>query len=193
MSANDPGSTNPIDPEIGHMVEFPASLDPSEFGFSVRYRGYDVYVKTYGFGELDAMIEVFDALGGKPVLKGGSTVAGTGEDLGEDTFDCPMIRFSREDSGKFMIQFFKVLGDGSLSQYPEVKHTAEREEIWDEILEPVLTEQQGDMLKELPAKIEGEWQVTYKLGRPTGNMLADGVTPSHYKDLVRFELRTEEE
>ena len=126
------------------------------------------------------------------MLQGG-TVAGADDQAGEETFDCPMIRFSREDSGKFMIQFFKVLGDGSLSQYPEVKHTAEKEEAWNDILEPVLTEEQGNLLKELPAKIEGEWSVTYKLGRPTGNMLADGVTPSHYKDLIRFELRMQEE
>jgi hypothetical protein len=164
-------------------------LFANEFSFSIRYRGYDVYVKAHNKQELDALITLFEEQGGTPVLKGGTTVKD--EQKGEDTFDCPMIRFSREDSGKFMIQFFKVLGDGSLSQYPEVKHTEERDAAWD-ILEPVLTEEQGLQLKELPAKVEGEWSVTYKLGRPTGNMLADGVTPSFYKDLVRFELRTEE-
>ena len=171
--------------EVGAEILF-----ANEFSFSIRYRGYDVYVKAHNKAELDALITLLEEEGGKPVLKGGTTVKD--EQLGEDTFDCPMIRFAREDSGKFMIQFFKVLGDGSLSQYPEVKHTADKVEAW-EILEPMLTQEQTDQLTELPARVEGEWQVTYKLGRPTGNMLADGVTPSYYKDLVRFELRTEEE
>lgn len=153
---------------------------------TARYRGYDVYFSGFDTRELDALLYRLEGMGAKPVLKGGTTVKD--EQAGETTFDCPMIRFSREDSGKFMIQFFKVLGDGSLSQYPEVKHTADKAEAWD-ILEPVLTEEQAGQLAELPARVEGEWQVTYKLGRPTGNMLADGVTPSFYKDLVSFELR----
>jgi len=154
---------------------------------TARYRGYDIHFSGFDTRELDNVINKLDEIGAKPVLKGGSTVKD--EQLGEDTFDCPMIRFSREDSGKFMIQFFKVLGDGSLSQYPEVKHTADKAEAWD-LLEPMLTQEQTDQLTELPARVEGEWQVTYKVGRPTGKMLADGVTPSYYKDLVRFELRT---
>lgn len=173
--------------EVGAEIDVQPVI---EAGFSARIYGYDVYFKLDA-SELKNFVAWVDEEGGKPVLKGGTTVAGTEDELGEETFDCPMIRFSREDSGKFMIQFFKVLGDGSLSQYPEVKHTAEREEAWGEILEPVLTEEQSEQLKELPAKIEGEWSVTYKLGRPTGNMLADGVTPSHYKDLIRFEVRSE--
>ena len=161
-----------------------------EAGFSVRYRGYDVYFKTTAPGQLDSLMDYLEASGAKPVLKGGTAVQD--DQAGETTFDCPQIRFSREDSGKYMIQFYKVLGDGSLSQWPEVKHTDEKQDAW-EILEPVLTGEQAALLADLPAKVDGEWSVTFKPGRPTGNMLADGVTPAHYKDLVRFELRTTEE
>ncbi len=178
-----------IDPEIGYEVTLPERLDPNEYSFTVRYRGFDVYVKTYDWNEFESLLDAFEEQGGKPVLKGGTTVKD--EQLGETTFDCPMIRFAREDSGKFMIQFFKVLGDGSLSQWPEVKHTADQAEAWD-ILEPMLSQEQADQLKDLPARVEGEWEVTFKMGRPTGKLLDSGE-PSYYKDLIRFELRTQEE
>ena len=112
--------------EVGAEIDVQPVI---EAGFSARIYGYDVYFKLDA-SELQNFVALVDEEGGKPVRKGGTTVAGTEDELGEETFDCPMIRFSREDSGKFMIQFFKVLGDGSLSQYPEVKHTAEREEAW---------------------------------------------------------------
>lgn len=156
---------------------------------TARYRGYDVYFSGFDTRELDALLDRLEGMGAKPVLKGGTTVKD--EQAGETTFDCPMIRFSREDSGRFMIQFFKVLGDGSLSQWPEVKHSAEKSEAWD-ILEPILTAEQADQLKDLPARVEGEWQVTFKMGRPTGKLLDSGE-PSYYKDLIRFELRIQEE
>ena len=178
------------DPVEEFAEEVGAELVPiGGASLTARYRGYDVYFSGFDARELDALIDKLEGIGAKPVLKGGTVVKD--EEAGETGFDCPMIRFGREDSGKFMISFYKVLGDGSLSQWPEVKHTAEKEEAWD-ILEPMLSEEQAGLLADLPAKVEGEWQVTFKQGRPTGNMLADGVTPSYYKDLVRFELRTEE-
>ncbi len=173
--------------EVGAEV---LSDGPGRWGYSdfvARYRGYDVHFSGVFVADLDTFIDHIEGMGGVPPVAT-TVLEAPGAPTTETEFVCPQIRFSRTDSGRYEIQFFKVLGDNSLSQWPEVRHTAEQMDAW-AILEPVLNAEQAALLGgDLPAKIEGDWLVSYKIGRATGKLLDDG-SPSYYKDLVLFENR----
>lgn len=88
-------------------------------------------------------------------------------------FRCPKMQLERRPDGRFLLSLFKTLGGGQVSNYPEVKFVADRDNMW-AMLEQV---RHGLDVSELPLEREVAWTVTWKLGRETGK-------GGHYKDLV---------
>ena len=96
----------------------------------------------------------------------------------EETFKSERFTFAKRTDGKFQLEIYPVLGDGSKpAQYPEVKYTSDRERMW-KMIENVTG---GYDISDLPVEYPCKWLVTYKLGKETPK-------GGRYKDLLRIQV-----
>jgi hypothetical protein len=108
--------------------------------------------------------------------KGSSSAAAQGQ---SQTFEAVQFVLQKRTDGKYEIQLYPQLGDGSIGQYPELQYVADRDGIWEkfgEVLKPY-----NIKADELPAKRACKWSVGYVFGKPTGKTDKTGQ-PTFYRD-----------
>ena len=114
-----------------------------------------------------------------------SSDSSTTHSKGDETFICPKVTLSRLIDKRIKMELWLLLGNGELSQWPQLTYTGD-----DEAVLGFLPWQAEDLV-EMPFEEDVSWDIAFKWGRKTGKLDDDG-NPTHYKDLVSITERESE-
>ena len=131
-------------------------------------------------GRLDAL-EARPSYEGGPVTEAGPSTA--------ETFICPKVTLSRLIDKRVKMELWLLLGNGELSQWPQLTYTGDDEAVLGFMPQPHSEGQWN--LDSLPFEVDVSWDIAFKWGRKTGKLDDDG-NPTHYKDLVSITERESE-
>ena len=105
-----------------------------------------------------------------------------------ETFICPKVTLSRLIDKRIKMELWLLLGNGELSQWPQLTYTGDEEAVQGFIPGEATMQQ---LFEELPSETDVSWDIGFKWGRKTGKLDDDG-NPTHYKDLVSITERESE-
>ena len=117
-----------------------------------------------------------------------SSTAETTHSVGSETFICPKVTLSRLIDKRIKMELWLLLGNGELSQWPQLTYTGDEEAVQGFIPGEATMQQ---LFEELPSETDVSWDIGFKWGRKTGKLDDDG-NPTHYKDLVSITERESE-
>ena len=117
-----------------------------------------------------------------------SSDSSTTHSKGDETFICPKVTLSRLIDKRIKMELWLLLGNGDLSQWPQLTYTGEEEAVQafipgDETLK--------ELFEALPSEFDVSWDIAFKWGRKTGKLDDEG-NPTHYKDLASITERESE-